>query len=77
MATHNGMRFSTKDRDYDRDYSNCAQSSFGGWWYNACHHANLNGNYGDTGVWRGLNWFTWKRHQHSMSYTAIMVKTGN
>ena len=78
MTYHNGMRFSTKDRDYDLWPKNCAtEHSPGGWWYNGCHRANLNGIYGDPGYWRGLNWYTWKGNRHSMSYTAIMVKTGN
>jgi len=44
MAYHNGMYFTTKDRDNDQaSKSNCALGSsssvpFGGWWYNACWH---------------------------------------
>ncbi|XP_062610830.1 fibroleukin-like [Saccostrea cucullata] len=39
-----GMYFSTKDRDNDR-YSgrNCAAHWGGGWWFNECHEAFLNG----------------------------------
>ena len=35
----------TRDRDHDTYGSNCAQVYGGAWWYTACHHANLNGNY--------------------------------
>ncbi|XP_062598972.1 ficolin-2-like [Saccostrea cucullata] len=41
-----GMSFSTQDRDNDRRSSaNCAAHSDirGGWWFNRCHHAFLNG----------------------------------
>ena len=46
MATHNGHAFTTRDRDHDAwDDHNCVQVFGGGWWYRACHHANLNGKY--------------------------------
>ena len=34
-GNHNGMKFSTRDRDNDqgRDY-HCAESFEGGWWFN-------------------------------------------
>ncbi|XP_021379368.1 angiopoietin-related protein 7-like [Mizuhopecten yessoensis] len=43
MAIHNGMSFSTFDRDNDRYSQSCAMGSKGGWWYNSCYDANLNG----------------------------------
>ena len=43
---HNGMMFTTRDRDNDRWGNNCASDHHrGGWWYNACAKINLNGNY--------------------------------
>ena len=46
MTYHNGMEFSTRDRDNDVDSSkSCAERYKGSWWYNSCHHVNLNGIY--------------------------------
>lgn len=47
---HNGMRFSTPDRDNGAKMKhNCAKLHSGGWWYSAsgtsCFQANLNGDY--------------------------------
>jgi ficolin len=42
------MKFTTKDRDNDkRSKENCADVTKGGFWYNACTHAPLNGIYKD------------------------------
>ena len=43
---HNGKMFSTKDQDNDWISGDCAEMYPGGWWYSACHSANLNGLYG-------------------------------
>ncbi|VDI11261.1 Hypothetical predicted protein [Mytilus galloprovincialis] len=75
---HNGMMFSTKDRDNDR-YSahNCAHTFKGAWWHRACHYANLNGAYlgGPYSSFAdGIVWFTWKGYQYSLKYTQMMFK---
>ena len=65
---HNGMPFSTRDRDNDNRGGNCANIYKGGWWYNSCLAANLNGEYlgpsGDSPS--GMVWYTlrgWKSLQ--------------
>ncbi|XP_004606303.2 fibrinogen alpha chain [Sorex araneus] len=45
FTAHAGMRFSTFDSDADRWDENCAEVYGGGWWYNSCQAANLNGVY--------------------------------
>ena len=44
LQRHNNMMFSTKDRDNDiYAQGQCAVLYKGGWWYDRCHEANLNG----------------------------------
>ncbi|XP_052692193.1 fibrinogen-like protein A [Crassostrea angulata] len=42
-ANLNGMAFSTMDRDNDQYSGHCATKYGGGWWFNNCHDAFLNG----------------------------------
>lgn len=44
-TSHNGMQFSTFDKDNDKYNENCAQQEGSGWWMNRCHAAHLNGKY--------------------------------
>ncbi|XP_063417307.1 fibrinogen-like protein 1 [Mytilus trossulus] len=76
---HNGMMFSTIDRDNDRILGNCAYKYKGAWWYNSCHRANLNGEYlggyySIAFVGDGINWWTWKGYQYSLKSTKLMIK---
>ena len=41
----NGMKFTTLDQDNDLGSKNCAVIFSGGWWFENCHNANLNGLY--------------------------------
>ena len=65
----NGMQFSTHDRDNDKTSRNCAVSYRGGWWYNNCAFANLNGQYlHDQSTYAGLVW-------HHFNATASRWRT--
>ncbi|XP_072426388.1 fibrinogen-like protein 1 [Chiloscyllium punctatum] len=78
-ANHNGMRFSTKDRDNDRYEGNCAREDKAGWWYNRCHSANLNGYYYMRGPFSsktddGIVWYTWHGWWYSLKSTVMKIR---
>ncbi|XP_076114481.1 microfibril-associated glycoprotein 4-like [Mytilus galloprovincialis] len=74
MDYHNSKSFYTKDRD---NKNGCAVSRHGGWWYDDCYQANLNGMYNGTinesGKYTGLVWFEWKR-DYSLKTTLMMIR---
>ena len=73
---HNGMPFSTFDRDNDAASRNCAQIATGAWWYNTCLASNLNGQYLESSnTWEGMVWYTWKRRQSLKSSQMKMRRT--
>ena len=75
---HNRQMFSTKDRDNDMWDNHCAQARQGGWWYQFCGDANLNGVYyhdnNNVRGW-GINWFKWPNFEgNSLKETTMMIK---
>ncbi|XP_060569084.1 angiopoietin-related protein 7-like [Ruditapes philippinarum] len=59
LENHNGMMFSTFDRDNDKYDSNCAVKYHGAWWYKSCFYSNLNGQYSEKSN-KGIRWHKWK-----------------
>jgi ficolin len=74
---HNGFQFSTSDQDNDAYTGNCAVICHGAWWYNNCHHANLNGEYNNTTPHKGLNWYEWKDFSYSLRFTEMKIRPVN
>nr|XP_002129405.1 microfibril-associated glycoprotein 4-like [Ciona intestinalis] len=70
--------FSTKDRDQDTlATANCAESFKGGWWYTACHAANLNGLYlsGQHDSYaNGVNWRPWRGYHYSLKISEMKLR---
>ncbi|RXM37100.1 Acid ceramidase [Acipenser ruthenus] len=77
-ASHNGMKFSTYDRDNDRYEGNCAIEDKAGWWFNRCHSANLNGYY-YKGPYtaktdNGIIWYTWHGWWYSIKTVIMKIR---
>ncbi|XP_028998792.1 fibrinogen alpha chain-like [Betta splendens] len=82
--SHNGMKFSTFDKDSDKWEENCAQVFGGGWWYNNCQAANLNGIYykgeydpkknAPYEVENGVVWVTFKPATYSMKTVRMFLR---
>ncbi|XP_041653869.1 fibrinogen-like protein 1 [Cheilinus undulatus] len=75
-ASHQGMKFSTYDQDNDKYGGNCAKEDSGGWWFNRCHSAHLNGRYYRNGHYSavtddGIVWYPWRGWWYSLK-TSIM-----
>ena len=78
LTLHGGMSFTTKDQDNDNhgDY-NCAIKFKGAWWYEKCHHSNLNGLYHrghHSSDADGVNWYHWKGHHYSLKRTEMKIR---
>ncbi|XP_034649490.1 ficolin-2-like [Trachemys scripta elegans] len=77
LIEHNGMMFTTHDRDNDMSLINCAVVFKGGWWYGNCHMSNLNGLYlkgAHESYADGVNWLTGKGHQYSYKMSEMKMR---
>ena len=68
------MPFSTWDVDHDKKKTNCAKTCRGAWWYNKCHGANLNGEWGSREFSDGLIWEGVTGDYASATYTEIKFR---
>ena len=65
MAYHNGMQFSTNDRDNDVWSRHCVNEGSGtGWWYNKCYRTILTGGH-------GTSWLRWLNEQGRFTYYPL------
>lgn len=77
LKYHNGMKFSTFDKDQDRWGKNCASTYFSPFWANACLHTNPNGLY----LWgptqhstAGVFWHHWRGSTYSLKSIAMKIR---
>lgn len=76
--TMNRMKFSTLDRDNDKSAGkNCASKWSGGWWFNDCFEAFLNGPYekksGNSDRCSNIHWFH-TRCENSIRKSEMKVR---
>ena len=76
---HNGMMFTTKDKDNDKSsrYGNCAVTYKGAWWYRDCHDSNLNALYlrgAHASYANGVSWYSWRNHYYSLKKTEMKIR---
>ena len=78
LRWQNRMQFTTLDADNDNSPDeHCAVRYKGAWWYNGCHHSNLNGLYlrGDHNVYaQGVNWLHWRGYHYSLRFTEMKIR---
>nr|XP_055061927.1 fibrinogen beta chain [Misgurnus anguillicaudatus] len=89
MTIHNGMMFSTYDRDNDKwipgdPSKQCSREDGGGWWYNRCHSCNPNGRYywggsytknmAKHGTDDGIVWMNWKGSWYSLRSISMKIR---
>ncbi|XP_053559736.1 fibrinogen gamma chain [Bombina bombina] len=82
-TSHNGMQFSTYDKDNDKYDGNCAEQDGSGWWMNRCHAGHLNGKYYPGGAYSkkgeefeyddGIIWATWRNRWYSLKKTTMKI----
>ncbi|XP_058490457.1 microfibril-associated glycoprotein 4-like [Solea solea] len=76
FTVHDGMKFSTFDKDQDTDGRNCAEL-YHAWWYRGCFADNPNGVYlwgrtSTSGI--GINWTTWRGHEYSLKSFEMKIR---
>ena len=71
---HNGMMFSTYDRDNDNEkYFGCAEWFLGGWWYDRCYHVHPTGKYLASGVCNDKGIVYWDIPGYCRSYSHKQI----
>lgn len=78
LNVHNGIKFSTFDKDQDASEINCAKKYLGAFWYNAWHHTNPNGVYrwgADNTLYAvGVEWSVWKGYDYSLNAISFKIR---
>ncbi|TWW82176.1 microfibril-associated glycoprotein 4-like [Takifugu flavidus] len=76
LSGHNGMKFTTIDKDQDTHESNCAQLAYGAFWYYNCFGANPNGIYtwGPSPPAHGAQWRSFRGLEYSLKTIVMKIR---
>ncbi|XP_065083729.1 ficolin-1-like [Ochlerotatus camptorhynchus] len=76
LLNSNGMQFSTPDSDNDLDSTepSCAEYYTSGWWFNACHEANLNGVYDKYRRSNTMSWYNFYYNHQCLKAARMMIR---
>ena len=78
LAYHNGMEFSTINRDNDEGIErHCANLFQSAWWYKNCYRSSLNGRYSKTSTvahGHGIQWSGWKGYKYSWKKSEMKTR---
>jgi len=69
LSYHNGMKFTTKDRDNDLYGINCAVHRGSAWWYNDCHYSDLNGDFT-----HAVSWYHLARLYNGITFSEMKIR---
>ncbi|XP_059175173.1 ficolin-1-like [Physella acuta] len=72
---HNGMAFTTVDRDNDVNSYNCAEKWKGGWWYGRdCYRVNVNGVWASKTFGEGIIWYSISTYDNSLEHLEMKLR---
>ncbi|XP_059168840.1 ryncolin-1-like [Physella acuta] len=75
LSYHNGMAFSTFDKDNDGEAGgSCALAFKSGWWFNRCHLVNMNGVWACKANAEGINWIAITQYIDSLEYIEMKLR---
>ena len=78
LVYHNGMEFSTNDKDNDESNNrHCAVEFESAWWYKSCYQSSLNGRYSTNSTvarGHGIQWREWKGPNYSLKKSEMKTR---
>ncbi|XP_053696224.1 ficolin-2-like [Sabethes cyaneus] len=74
FSSHDGLMFSTLDRDNDSFDNSCATLHKSGWWFQKCYAVNLNGHYeaGKTGA--SMSWYRFSNSYDCLKEARMLIR---
>ena len=78
LVYHNGMEFSTRNKDNDESIErHCANVFESAWWDKNCYRSSLNGRYSNTfkvAHGHGIQWTAWKDYNYSLKKSEMKTR---